>query len=403
MRPETSAFVSVLMLHNINTKKEEKPDSKLVEILELLDRDREYLPDEGHERRWQHDMSKSAGSHEAIFQRTIMMEIIERHELNEKLDFMCEIPWGSSRMPRRDQGIQLSQPKPDLTIAFKTTSLLPEDCALTDLMGLGSLVSHLFPEGTSDGGIERTFHFLFIEVKGKNGKVGNVPARNQNLNTAAQALHNIFIVMKKAELEETFFREVRVFSIVATTACFELRVHRPIRLIHGHQYIKDDYPVRFGYDEILDIGSSYTKAMASRTVYNILYHYGVMKLHPIMKKALRIVLGVEAVAQAGGSGEENVNNEAEAGCAGGTGEEARAAATENESASVADTSRRRGSTRGRAANGGREATREGEVIQQMLPPGKRVREDDGQADSFGDSPPGAAKHRFRDLNVHGDK
>ena len=186
-------------------------------------------------------------------------------------------------MPRRDQKIQLSHPKPDLTIAFKTTSLLPEDCALTDLRGLGSLVSHLFPEGTSDGGIDRTFHFLSIEVKGKNGKVGNVPPRDQNLNTAAQALHNIFVVIKKAELEETFFREVRVFCIVATTACFELRVHRPIRLIHGHQYIKHDYPVRFGYDEALNIGSSYTKAMASRTVYNIFYHYGVMKLHPIMK------------------------------------------------------------------------------------------------------------------------
>ena len=230
-------------------------------------------------------------------------------------------------MPRRDQKIQLSHPKPDLTIAFKTTSLLPEDCALTDLMGLGSLVSHLFPEGTSDGGIDRTFHFLSIEVKEKNGKVGNVPPRNQNLNTAAQALHNIIVVIKKAELEETFFREVRVFSIVATTACFELRVHRPIRLIHGHQYIKHDYPVRFGYDEALNIGSSYMKAMASRTVYNILDHYGVMKLHPIMKQALAIVLGLEPVTQAVEGGEEKANNEAEAGCAGGTMEEARAAAT----------------------------------------------------------------------------
>ena len=78
---------------------------------------------------------------------------------------------------------------------------------------------------------------------------------------------------------------------------------------------------------------------------------------------------------------------------------------ENERArSVADTSRRRGgSTRGRAANSGRERTREEvEVIQKMLPPGKRVREDDDQADSFGDNA-GAAKHRFRDLHVHGDK
>ena len=40
------------MLYNINIKKVKKPNSKLVQILELVNRDREYLPDKGHEIRW---------------------------------------------------------------------------------------------------------------------------------------------------------------------------------------------------------------------------------------------------------------------------------------------------------------------------------------------------------------
>jgi hypothetical protein len=42
-----------------------------------------------------------------------MMDLFDRHSLDGQLDYICEAPWCSARMPRRDESLQLAQPKPD--------------------------------------------------------------------------------------------------------------------------------------------------------------------------------------------------------------------------------------------------------------------------------------------------
>lgn len=164
-----------------------------------------------------------------------------------------------------------------------------KNTSLTSVMRLGSICGHVFAEGMKKGDLDRTFHFLSIEVKGKGGQIGNTEAEYQNLNTAAQALHNMYVVMQEAEMEDTFFENVRFFSVVATTAGFELRVHRATRL-EPQEYITPTYGVGYAFDEVLNIGSDYTKAMASTIIYNILFHYAVVKLYPILKEAMETVL-----------------------------------------------------------------------------------------------------------------
>jgi hypothetical protein len=107
--------------------------------------------------------------------------------------------------------------------------------------------------------------------------------------------------MKETELEQLFFEEIRFSSIVATAACFELRVHRSMRL-DPDDYIDAKYGVRFSFDEVLTVGSDFTKAMASTVVYNILFHYGVGKLYPILRTAMEAVLKKHRGVAAGGGG-----------------------------------------------------------------------------------------------------
>lgn len=292
---KSTKFSAILLEHNINFVPGPVDDERLEEWKKLVWRNLPHGQNQegndvgGPEIRWQRDMSKCKVSNEAIFQRTIMMDIIERDELGDKLDYMCEVQWVADRMPRRNKAVKLAQPKPDLAVAFKTASILPAGLDLTEIMSLGKLTGNIFTEGMKKGEIDRSFYFLSIEVKGKGGHIGNNEAEYQNLNTAAQALHNIYLVMRKAKQEEIFFNEVRFFSIVATAATFELRVHRPTRL-RETAYIEPEYGAKYSFDEVLTIGADYTKAMASTIVYNILFHYGVAKLFPILRRALDTVL-----------------------------------------------------------------------------------------------------------------
>ena len=361
-------FSTVLLGHNININAELTPDVKLAELkttaLRNFPQGRTACGNDlvtSPECRWRRDMSKCKLSNEAIFQRTIMMEIIERDELNENLDFMCEAPWWAERMPSRNDSGRLAQPKPDLAVAFRTTSLLPVNCSFPSLMRLGQLNGHIFAEGMKKGEIDRAFHFFSIEVKGKRGQIGNTEAEYQNLNTAAQALHNIYVIMKEAELEQDFFEEVRFFSVVATAACFELRVHRPTRP-DPDDYIDPKYGVRYSFDEVLTVGSDYTKEMASTVVYNILFHYGVGKLYKILRTALEVVLKKHRGGAAKGIG-------------------AVAAATETGRA-------------GRGGRGGRGGTR---AAQQVSPPKSKRAGDNDLQESFGSH--ASQRRRFGNLVV----
>lgn len=292
---DNKRFSSALLEHNINIKSEHDAyEHEATKILsKKLPKDVGFAVNETLatlQTRWQKDMSKCMSSNEALFQRTIMMEILERHELDEKLDYICETSWRTERrIPGRDISRKLSQPKPDLAVGFSTTSLLPEGATLASISRLGSLQSHVCAEGTGEGEVDRAFHFFSMEVKGKHGQLGNSEARLQNLNTAAQGLYNLYVVMKEAGMESEFYNKVRFFSVVATTSGFEVRVHRAVKLM-SDDYIRPDCGIRFAFDEIHQTGSGYEKKTATTIVFNILLHYGVKTLHPLLQKAMKLVL-----------------------------------------------------------------------------------------------------------------
>jgi hypothetical protein len=209
---------------------------------------------EEEEKYWKADLEKCEGADEAIFQRTIMIDIIDRHKLNHKLDWVCESPWTCTRMPQKISGApsqyQTAPPKPDLAVAFKTKHVIDK----TELIDLGFLKGHMCAELAKDANDGRAFHFFSIEVKGAQGDLANRVAYCQNFNTASQGLHNMYVFMKKADKEDDFFGKVRFFSVIATTACFKVRVHRVVKRISERGRIRPDYPLDFKFDELFEIG-----------------------------------------------------------------------------------------------------------------------------------------------------
>jgi len=128
-----------------------------------------------------------------------------------------------------------------------------------------------------------------MEVKGKRGSLDNQKAQFQNLNTASQALYNIYYCMKRTEDLKTFFKKVRVFSAVATIEGLSIRVHWPVKL-HHEQCFNKEYPIGFQFDELGRLRGDYSRAQTNSIVYNILHTYGVLKLHPILKKTIAQLL-----------------------------------------------------------------------------------------------------------------
>jgi hypothetical protein len=280
--PDEDRFLTELLNHNIDIYAEKTPDGKLAELEKLALRYWKSPGDNDHlEARWRYDMDMCK-SNKAAFQRIIMMDIIDRDNLDKILSYTFEVPWVANRMPSHNQFAKLTQPKPDMVFAFKTDTLLK--LPSPSVMCLGNIWSHIFAEGLEN--TNRAFHFFSIEA---GVYAENSVAEYQNINTASQGLHNIYVVMKEAGLEDDFIKDVRFFSVVATATSFDIRVHRPAKLEPG-DYIDQGCGVRFCFDEFLTLGSNYTRAKASTVVNNILFHYGVKKLHPILKRSLEIVL-----------------------------------------------------------------------------------------------------------------
>jgi len=241
------------------------------------------------EQNWKNDLSKCKVSDEAILQRTIMMDLINRHHLQDTLDYTCESQWKCpSSMPQKKSELatRMPKPKPDLAVAFRANSLLPT-FQQTDLDTLRNIMC---PESDKEDKRDRAFHFLSIEVKGTSGPLGNQVAHRQNFNTATQALHNIYVFMDLAgpEALRAFYKKVRFYSVVATGLVFHVRVHRAIELKKGR--IEKSYPLGFVYDIIHNHqGGDYTKNAATGIIKNILIEYGTKILQPLLAKTLEKV------------------------------------------------------------------------------------------------------------------
>ena len=287
-------------------------DHKIDEIRKLVLAARPKVSttqDEKFENGWKADLVKCAKQDEALIQRTIMMETIDRYELGELLDYTCESVWTCKRMPRKppkhkaavtDQAVNdnqpgkikpiielMAKPRPDLYVAFKLEAIMPE----SSLPLLEDLKGYICPESSKkEGSDDRAFPFFSMETKSSQAAKGEPVANRQNFNTASQALHNIYEFMKKADRLNTFLKEVRFFSATVTASTFQVRVHRAV-IADKKDKIQPDYPLGFRFDEVFQSEQKpYTRAEITRIIKNILFEYGVKKLLPILKNAVEEVL-----------------------------------------------------------------------------------------------------------------
>lgn len=293
--PGSRQFLSGLVARNIylTSVADERKDWIKTKILSRLD---EAL-DTDEQHYWEIDMAKCKLSDEAVFQRTVMMHLIGRYQLAASLDYTCESQWDCLRMPQRggEAGLRMPMPKPDLAVAFRASALL-DVCEQADL---GDYRNIMCPEVFKEDTCDRAFHFLSIEAKGVSGETSNWKAHRQNHNTASQALHNIFFFMNMAQELEAFYETVRFYSVVATSSTFHVRVHRAVNVDSGR--IRSDYPLAFKYDVVVNCGTDYTRATATRIIHNILVEYGLKTLLPLLE---RTVIKVREKLQAGPGGHD---------------------------------------------------------------------------------------------------
>lgn len=199
-----------------------------------------------HELLWKSDKAKcTPASSEALYQRTLMMNLIARHFLIYQLDsskqqifdFSVEEPWGCLPMPSRllwalpkgqkSEAKFLTQPKPDLAVCFKREAVISE------------WMWKQLPEPTkglacfenSSSNVSRIFHFLTVEAKKAMLDIDSPQALHQCLNNASQALHNMFEFFRDAgpDHEQVFYDKVRFFSVVANRKGIIIHIHRAIR------------------------------------------------------------------------------------------------------------------------------------------------------------------------------
>ena len=195
---------------------------------------------------WKSDKAKcTPDSSEALYQRTLMINLIARHLLiyqfngskRQIFDFSVEEPWGCLPMPSRllwaipkgqkSEAKFLTQPKPDLAVCFK------RDAVISDRMWktLPDPTKGLACFENSSSNESRVFHFLVVEAKKAMLDLDSPQALHQCLNNASQALHNLFEFFRDAgpEHEQVFYNKVRFFSIVANRKGIIVRIHRAIR------------------------------------------------------------------------------------------------------------------------------------------------------------------------------
>ena len=277
-------FHVALLERNITSKADIDPGRS--DITRSILSDQETQLDDEEERKWAVDFAKCERSNEPVFQRTIMMDIINRHGLADSLDWICESEWTCNRMPRKMKpgAVEVVMPKPNLAVAFKTSYLIKD----YQMIDLGHLRSPMCPESFKLDKEDQAFHFFSIEAKDTKAASASEIAINRNLNTASQALHNIYLFMAQAGQQDLFYEKVRFYSVVITSAGFHLRVHRATKLSKGR--ILPDYPLGFHFDEICSMTGPYMKGKVVRIVENILVKYGIEILMPILKVAVETVL-----------------------------------------------------------------------------------------------------------------
>ena len=273
--PENPQFLSGLRNRNVLSDASTHLDPRKDEIQSIsLDGYLQETQEQEtfHEKLWESDKAKcTPGSSEALYQRTLMINLIARHFLIYQLDssnqqifdFSVEEPWGCLPMPSRllwaasrgqkPEAKLLTQPKPDLAVCFK------REAVISDRMWkqLPEPTKGLACFEDSSSNVSRIFHFLAIEAKKATLDLDSPQALHQCLNNASQALHNMFEFFRDAgpEHEQVFYDKVRFFSVVANRKGIIVRIHRAIRKPDdAHQFglvmpDRPEYRLEFEFQE----------------------------------------------------------------------------------------------------------------------------------------------------------
>ena len=264
-----------------------------------------------YEKLWELDRAKGTDQPcEAIFQRTLMISLISRHNLrggiNDKpgiLDYSVEENWTCPPMPSKafvdyKEGEDISrklctQPRPDLAVCFRYDSIFTNGIWLNLPMATQELACF----ESLIAGRSRVFHFLVVEAKNAMKSLDNGTALSQCLNAASQALFNMFEFLKDADKDykSKFFDKVRFFSMTANNHGLVVRLHRAVELPEDADPELDliikgrpDYRLVYTYRELVRIsyGDKCGREDAVR-IFRKLMHYAVEELHPLFKAAAR--------------------------------------------------------------------------------------------------------------------
>lgn len=261
---------------------------------------------ESHEKLWILDQARiNQGSNEALFQRTLMMNLIGRHLFiyhgthvdQPCLDLSVEEPWTCPPMPTRAyiQHVKfLTQPKPDLAVCFHREAIVPTNLWNSIPDATQNLACY---EGVKLASGERIFHFLTVEAKKEKTSTDDNVGRLQSLNNASQALHNMFEFFKEAGDQATFFAKVRFFSAVASTEGIHVRIHRATREPEDGSGMglimpnRKDYPLRFEYRNFAHIDKAgFTRPTILEIFEKILIGYGVGILRGLIRNAAQAIV-----------------------------------------------------------------------------------------------------------------
>ena len=240
------------------------------------------------------DRNQCSNSSEADFHRTIMISIIDRYDFRGLFAFSCEEQWSIRPdfliRPTRTKS-KITQPKPDLAMSFNRSALNDSDF-LDYPLELGKC---LHP---GNRGRERWFPFMFMEAKRDDNSLRD--AFEKNLHSASQALFNIFQWMRLfSELEEQFFKDVRVFTIVLNNEDMLLRMHRAEKSSEGR--------LRYEFTEVAKI-RDYDRFGACHLVKSVLVDYALPHLHPILRETFKRVAELDHTSETGTKRKQNVMN-----------------------------------------------------------------------------------------------
>ena len=249
--PEKPQFLSGLHNRNVLSNPSTHPDPCKEEIQSIsLEGNLQETQEQeiSQEELWKSDKAKcTPDSSEALYQRTLMINLIARHFLiyqfdsgkEQIFDFSVEEPWSCLPMPSRllwaiskgrgqkSQAKFLTQPKPDLAVCFKREAVISDRMWKT----LPEPTKGLACFENRSSNASRVFHFLAVEAKKAMLDLDSPQALHQCLNNASQALHNMFEFFRDAgpEHEQVFYNQVRFFSVVANRKGIIVRIHRAVR------------------------------------------------------------------------------------------------------------------------------------------------------------------------------